>query len=110
MLGNSASGPQIGLPDRIWAGRLRESIKNGLPAGPSQPEAEIEVEVASTSSTGTQNRIRILWARVGSKGLQVARLHVGLQAARLHPQRKYIHHHLVGVVGRAASRETPGEV
>ena len=94
----------------FWPDGYGKALKTAFRLAQSQPEAEVEVEVASTSSTGTQNRIRILWARVGSKGLQVARLHVGLQAARLRPQRKYIHHHLVGVVGRAASRETPGEL
>ena len=87
-----------------------KALKTAFRLAQSQPEAEVEVEVASTSSTGTRNEFRILWARVVSKGLQVARLHVGLQAARLHPQWKYSHHHLVGEVGQVASRETPGEV
>ncbi len=68
-----------------------------------------DVEFARAGSTGTQNRIRILWAPVGSsKVLQAAGCE--LQAARLHPRLKDIQHHLVGVVGRATSRETPGEV
>jgi len=68
-----------------------------------------DVAFARASSTGTQNRIRILWTPVGSsKVLQAAGCE--LQAARLHPRLKDIQHHLVGVVGRATSRETPGEV